>query len=466
MDLKARFLYTISKFDMIKKGDKVILGVSGGPDSICLLHLMKKVRCELGIDLVVAHLDHMFRGEESLRDFQFVEGLCKKWDIAFYGKKVNVPNYIMKTKLSPEDAARRLRYNFFATLMEEIDADKVATGHNRNDHEETILMNILRGSGLDGLMGIDPVRDSYIRPLIEISREEIEKYLEGEGIPYRTDSTNLTVEYFRNSLRLELIPIIEERYCSHLGSALRRLSEIARQDLDYIKQETSKVFNYVAKIRDGIIYIDIAKFLKLHEAIKHRILRTTVEFLCGDTKDFELKHSKILSRFIGESSAGGRIDLPKGLYGEKEYKYFIVSKKGHREIPEYYYKLDIPGKVFIRETKTTIKASINEYACGSIDRSNPLIAQLDYDKIKSNLIVRNRRPGDRFIPLGSRNFKKIKDFFIDEKIPRFLRNNIPILESNGDIVWVGGMRIDDRFKITTRTKTSLVLNMEQEDPSC
>jgi tRNA(Ile)-lysidine synthase len=183
MDIKKQFLKTIKKYDMVQKGDRVIVGVSGGPDSVCLLHLFMTFRDELGITLYVAHLDHMFRGKESEEDARFVKALCKKWGIPFSGDKIDVPKYAKKSGLSPEDAARRVRYDFFKQLKEQIGAEKIATGHNRNDHEETILMNIFRGAGLDGLVGIDPVRDYFIRPLIEIPREAIENN-HSEMLPY------------------------------------------------------------------------------------------------------------------------------------------------------------------------------------------------------------------------------------------------------------------------------------------
>lgn len=466
MDLDNRFLKTLSKYNMIKAGEKIIVGVSGGPDSVCLLYLFYKLQKQLDISLEVAHLDHMFRGKESREDALFVKNLCIQWNIPFHEKRVNVPKYIEKTGLSPEDAARRARYAFYLAVKKETGAHKVATGHNRDDHEETVLMNILRGSGLEGLVGIDPVRDFYIRPLIEISRKDIEEYLENNNIPFRIDSTNLEPEYFRNRLRLELIPLIQKKYCPHLGLSLRRLSEIARRDLSFIDEETHKAFEKGVKIKDKRAYIDINKFIFLPEAIQYRLLRLVVEHLSGDTKDFEYRHGDLLSRFIKTASVGSWIDLPKGLAGEKRYNSFIIHREPFKEVSDYYYTLDVPGQLFIGESEITIYAYTKRRDSLLIKDTNSLIALLDYDKIKANLIVRNRRPGDKFVPLGSKNFKKVKDFFIDEKIPRRLRNNIPIIEANNKIIWIGGMRIDDRFKITAETKDILVLKMEQEDCSC
>jgi tRNA(Ile)-lysidine synthase len=463
VDIKKTFLDTLSKYNMIEKGDMVLAGVSGGPDSVCLLHLLWVFKDQLGVDIAVAHLDHMFRGKESEEDARFVEDLCRKWGITFYCERADVPAYIEKTGLSPEDAARRVRYAFFERARLKTGARKVALGHNRNDHEETVLMNILRGSGLEGLVGIEPVRDFYIRPLLEIPREEIELYLKEEGIPYRIDRTNLTTDYFRNRIRLELIPLIEEKYCGHFGASLRRLSDIARQDLSYLEEETGRAWEEAARQEQGKVFIDIKKFSSLHEALKRRIIRKSVECLVGDVRDFEHRHTVMLVQFIEKSPTGTVVDLPKGLKGRKIYEHFCIFRGEEERIPDYCYDLPVPGRVFIKEAGVAIEAEVRSGTGREIIKTNPLIAQLDYDKIKGNLTVRNRRPGDRFKPLGAGGFKKLQDFFTDEKVPGKERDKVPVVTDNGRIVWVAGMRIDDRFKITSATARVLLLKLERQE---
>ncbi len=463
MDIKGKFLETIKKYDMVKKDEKVLVGVSGGPDSICLLHLFYCLRHELEISLAVAHLDHMFRGKESEEDALFVKEVCDKWNIPLYGKRVNVPKYIDKTGLSPEDAARQIRYAFYNEVRDKIGAQKVALGHNRNDHEETVLMNILRGSGIEGLVGIEPVRDFFIRPLIRIPREDIEAYLKKHKISYRVDKTNLEPNYFRNKIRLELIPMIKQNYCSNLGNSIRRLSEIARCDLDFLANQTQLAWDKVAVIESNKVLIDVKGFMKLHEALKRRIIRKAVECLKGNIKDFEYRHTELVLEFIQESDTGSLIDLPKGLYGEKSYKYFILSTQSPQPA-EFRYTMSIPGMLYIKEANIYVKTWVTDRNRQPIIKNNPLIAQFDYDKIRDKLIFRSRQEGDRFIPLGSNFFKKLHDFFIDEKIPRQKRDKIPIVENNGDIIWIIGLRIDDRYKITNNTKKILYIKvLEQED---
>ena len=250
---------------------------------------------------------------------------------------------------------------------------------------------------------------------------------------------------------MELIPIIRKKYCPHFGQSLRRLSEITRRDLAFLKQETAKAEADVVNYQAEKAVINVEKFLKQHEAIKYRLARSVVEKLSGDVKDFETRHAKLLVEFIENASPGSMIDLPKNLQGIKEYNTFILSKASFDEIPNYNYLLNVPGEILINELGINIKAYIKARDEIKITPDTD-IAYLDYDKIESNLIIRNRLPGDRFKPLGGMGFKKLKDFFIDEKVPRRKRNQIPIVEANGRIVWVGGMRIDDRYKVTGETK--------------
>lgn len=463
MDIAEVFLKTIKKHRMLKKGDKVLVGISGGPDSVCLLHLLQTFKEKLNIKLFAAHLDHMFRGEESRKDAHFVKEICNDWGIPFFSEKIDVPLYIEENKISPEDAARQVRYKFYQRQRQKIGAERIALGHNRDDHEETVLMNILRGTGLEGLVGIDPVRDWYIRPLIAVPRSLIEDYLKKNNIPFRIDKTNLQPDYFRNSLRLELIPLIKEKYCPHLGNSLRRLADIARCDLIYLEEETRKALPWVIRYEGSKLSINVKKFLSLHEAIKRRVVRKAIEYIAKDTKDFEYKHTLMLIDFIENATPGSLLDLPKNITGEKSYGYVYLYKGYKSRLPKFSYLLKVPGKIFIPEAGICMKAYLKDFSPEDIIKTDPLIAYLDYDKIRGNLIVRNRRKGDKFRPLGSTGRKKLKDFFIDEKVTRSMRDKIPILECDGEILWICGMRIDDEFKVTSNTKKVLVIIAKREE---
>lgn len=462
MDIQQKFYETINKHKMIHKGDKVIVAVSGGPDSMCLLHLFLTYREQLGIYLLVAHLDHMFRGEESQGDALFVQSFCARKGLTFISDRVNVPGFIEKTGLSPEDAARRIRYDFFERAVLNYNAQKVALGHNRNDNEETVLMNILRGAGLEGLVGINPVQGKYIRPIIDVPRDAIQNYLHKNNIKYRTDRTNFTTDYFRNKLRLELIPLIKEKYSPNLGGSLRRLSDIARYDLQYIEFAVERAWSDSVKVAKGVVSINITKFRKIHPSVRRHIIRKAIDYLTGDVKDFEYKHTISLIDFIFNAKSGNIIDLPKGVLGQKDYENFVLYlKRRNKDVCDYVYVLPLMGHLLIKETDVEIRSCIKPRDTYKLVKSNPLIAQLDCDKIKGTLTVRNRRPGDKFVPLGCMYYKKLQDFFIDNKVPKRQRKMIPIVEDSEKIVWVGGMRIDERCKITEKTKNVLLLEMKK-----
>jgi len=468
MDIKDKFIATIKKYNMFEKGEAIMVGVSGGPDSICLLHLLLQLRDEWHIKVSVAHLDHMFRGKESEEDALFVKELCEKWDLPFYQERQNVPGYVRETGFSPEDAARRIRYAFYERAKQKLEAEKVALGHNQDDHVETVLMNILRGSGLDGLVGIEPVREYYIRPLIEIPRRDIEKYLKAQKLDFRTDRTNLSPEYFRNRLRLELIPLIEQKYCKHLSQSLLRLSDIVRQDLNFLEKQTCLAMNGCVKFDTKKVMIKIKEFMTLDEAIRRRVIRKCVERFAGDVKDFELKNIRLLLQFIEQSDAGSQMNLPKNLTAQKDYEFVYIYHEKNKSLEVFEYPLPVPGTFTDQSLGITIESSLEARSAQAIVTNNPLIAQLDYDKIIGNLILRNRRPGDRFFPLGMSFSKKVQDFLTDLKVPRRERDKIPIVvDGAGRIVWIAGFRPDDRFKITTSTRMVLTLKMSvnrgQED---
>ncbi|SHM68670.1 tRNA(Ile)-lysidine synthase [Caldanaerovirga acetigignens] len=463
MDIVEVFKNTVHKYRMIKSGDKILVGVSGGPDSVCLLHLLLRFKEEFGIDLAIAHLNHSFRGREADEDEAFVKELAKSWGVHCYTQKIDVPAYIRETGLSPEDAARRVRYAFFERVREKIKASRIALAHNSNDREETILMNIFRGSGIEGLVGIEPVRDHYIRPLIEVERGAIEEYLKKKGIPFRIDSTNFQTIYFRNKIRLELLPLIKREYCPHLSTSLKKLSEIASLDVSLLEELSREAYSGAVKRMSCGVMINLEKFEKMHDSLKFRVVRKAVEEILGNLQDFEYRHAKMLVEFIKEKPTGSRLNLPRGLVGEKSYEYFYIYGKSPPKTQSFYYELLVPGEVEIPEAGVIIGARVLEAKKDFSFEKNPHYAYLDYERIEERLAVRNRKPGDRFIPLGSGFFKKLQDFFVDNKIPVRERDRVPLVVSGDQILWVCGMRIDERYKVTESTKKVLVLEMKMKN---
>ncbi|KYO69286.1 tRNA lysidine(34) synthetase TilS [Thermovenabulum gondwanense] len=456
--IKEKFLETIKKYDMIRTKDKIIIGLSGGPDSVCLLDLFCSIREEFQLEVFAAHLNHCFRGRESDEDEEFAKALCEKYNVKFFSKRVNVPEIIEKTGLSPEDAARRVRYDFLFEIKEKLNADKIAVGHNMNDHEETVLMNIFRGTGTEGLIGIEPKRGCLIRPLIEIERTNIEDYLKKHNIPYRIDSTNLKTEYYRNKIRLELIPYIKQKFCPHFSDAVKRLSDIVALDVSFIESIIENIYPSLVTEGENFIKLHIKPFEKQPTGARYRILRKVIGNILGELKDIEFNHIKSLDEFIIEQSPGKMVELPRGICGEKGYEEFYFYIKG--QIKDFSYVLNIPGEIYITEIGKKISAELLDRTTNFKLKATPLKVFVDYGKIRGNLIVRNRRPGDRFFPFGFKFSKKLQDFFVDQKIPSFERNLVPIVENEGKIVWVGGFRLDDRFKIDDNTTQILILEIK------
>ncbi len=452
------------KYRMIRPGDRIVLGVSGGPDSMALLYLMCDLREDFGCILHVAHLDHMLRGQESEADAAYVAEHSRKLGIPITIEAIDVRRMITR-KESLESGARRIRYEFYERVMADIRADKVAQGHNADDQAETVMMRLLRGSGLQGLSGIPPVRDGrFIRPLIEATRSDIDEYLQHLQLKPRQDSSNLSREYERNRVRHELMPLLERDYSPNIKQILRQTGEILRAEDDLLAALTEDAMESCVQYPDArTAVIRIPDLSGYHLALQRRILRLTIEKLAGDLRRYDYDHIRDLLDFALCGMTGKTIDLPRGISAEKTYD-VVVLRYGYRpgvSIGEFDYRVKVPGETKITHLSLLIRTDGPQKVCEGYGKlqsdEDEFRATLDYDKIRGHLHLRNRRPGDRFQPLGMSGTKKLKDFFVDEKIPRALRDSVPILMDEGNILWVIGYRIDDRFKITPDTRTQLTV---------
>ena len=282
---------TINKYNLLQEGDKVVLGLSGGPDSVCLLHILKQLESEYKICIYAAHLNHQIRGIEAQKDAMYISNLCDSLGVKFFVKSIDVPKYCKENGLSIEEGARKLRYEMFYEIKEKTNSNKIAVGHNINDQVETILMRMMRGTGLQGLKGIDHKRDDVIiRPILDINRSDIEKYCEEHNLNPRIDSTNLENIYTRNKIRLDLIPYMKENFNENIVEAIARMGNNLKSDSDYIEQEALKMFNEVSKTNDDSIEINLDKYSNLHISIKSRIIRSAIKYILGDTNFVDQKH--------------------------------------------------------------------------------------------------------------------------------------------------------------------------------
>ena len=274
--IKDKVLETIKKYNLINEGDKIVIGVSGGPDSICLLHILHALKETLKIELCVAHVNHMIR-EVADSETEYVKETCKKLGIECFVKKVDILKLAKEQKKGTEEAGRAIRYEFFDEVLEKTNSNKIATAHNSNDKAETVILNILRGSGLSGLKGIEVFRDEkYIRPIIEIDREEIEKYCEENKLEPKIDESNSENIYSRNKVRNEMIPYIKKEFNQNIIKTINRLSEVATEENEYMQKITKQEYDKISKIENDIIILDLKKFNNLELVIKRRLILYTI----------------------------------------------------------------------------------------------------------------------------------------------------------------------------------------------
>lgn len=457
-------LNTMEENKMFDVGDKVIVAVSGGPDSICLLHILYTLREKLGITLYVAHVNHCLRGEDGNKDEKYVKEFCENLSIQFRSLRVDVNSIAKEKGISCEMAGREVRYKFFKKLKEELKAQKIAIAHNANDQAETILMRIMRGTGLQGLTGIRPVRDNiFVRPLIRITRDEIEKYCDSKELHPRIDRTNLEVIYSRNKIRLELIPYMQNNFNKDVVNVINRLSDIIKIDDDYLNHISWEKFKKYCEIKAQKVIIFKEAFLE-DKAVLIRIIRMSIKMLVGDLKNIEKVHIfNIID--IQKCHTGKEIMLPRNLLVLNDYGNIII-KKYIKEYPvdcnaeQYILKA---GTNSIDSIKSEIYISLFKKEESTHYRKDRFIQYFDYNKIKGAIILRNRRKGDKFIPLGMIGNKKLKSLFIDLKISKDKRNKIPLICFGDDIAWIVGYRISELFKIDKNTKYVLAIKFESEE---
>jgi tRNA(Ile)-lysidine synthase len=439
---------------MLDPGDLCIVGVSGGPDSVCLLHILYELREQLEIRVVVAHLDHGFREGEDDAETRFVQRLASKMALPFETARASLLREGIRS--SVEERARNARYAFFEKLKDKHNAQKIAVGHSLNDQAETVLMRLLRGSGPSGLTGIPPIRgNTIIRPLIEVKREEIESYLEDRDLTYVVDSSNLETDYLRNRIRLELLPQLLEyqpRLVEHLG----QLSRILGSDNNYLEGHAE---DWVAREGEqnaaGDLLIPASLFTELPEPMRNRVTRVLLRKLRNDLRSIDHGHIESVYDLAKSKKPRGSLNLPHGLTVRRIYGKLAFMGGDADKSVEFHYHLDGVGTYYLQEIGRSITLEEMDRDADLNVSSQEWTAYLDADKLQYPLILRNLRPGDRFVPLGMAGHKKIKDFFIDLKIPFETRALTPILVNQDTPVWVCGHRLDDRFKVTSETRRIL-----------
>ncbi|MDO5040961.1 MAG: tRNA lysidine(34) synthetase TilS [Peptoniphilus sp.] len=441
--INEKFLKNIQEHTMIKKGDEIVAAVSGGADSVFMLYNLYLYRTREDFSIKVAHVNHGVR-EGAKRDEEFVKHLCEKFNLEFNVIHVNMHQYATEHKMTDEEAGRYLRYSFFRELRGE--GGKIFLAHNADDQAETVLQRIIRGTGIDGLTAMDYVKDDLYRPILNIKRWEIMDYLRENNIGYVEDETNSMDIYGRNKIRLKVIPYIESNLNSGFVDALLRLSELSKKNMNYVKKRAE---DYLKEhYRDAVLDI--------------RTLKDQDPYYISEVIRFFLKEElgSIHGIFMDNID-----EIVQSIVSGKKFK--ITLKKDTTLILSYdNLYIEEKHKKTARESERLIEG-VNDTPYGrfTIKRNAPYevwknCISIDADKVEGDLFVRYRKEGDRFTPLGMKNQKKLKDFFIDEKIPKNIRDKTPILCDNKEIIWIAPHRMSENYKVDKNTKHIISICME------
>lgn len=457
-DLPSVVEETIKKYNMLKYGDCVVVGLSGGPDSMCLLHILMELRKTWGLKIFAAHLNHQFRGKEADEDALYVKKKCEEWGIDVFVQVFNVPAFAKEKGLSSEEAGREIRYKLFYEVAEKVRANKIAIAHNMNDNAETVLMNLFRGSGIEGLKGIEAKRGQIIRPLINVRRNEIEAYCREKDLNPRIDKTNLQPIYGRNKIRLELIPYIEKNFNSNIMSTLQRLSDIVTIENDFLNEEAEKELLKIAIIGENSIEYNINKMHDIHPALLRRVIRIGIEKLTGSLKGIEYRNIESVVDLLTKGT-GAAAMLPQNIKAYISYNKLILSINTKPENYKYYLELENDKDNIAQYFDFTIRLTTVEASKITDIKKDKYKVYIDKDKVKQKLVLRNRFDGDVFSPIGLKGSKKLKEYFIDEKIPKEERDKILLIADGKEIVWVLGRRLSEKYKITKDTKEAIIINV-------
>jgi tRNA(Ile)-lysidine synthase len=461
--LERRVRGFIRDHDLVSGPDTLLLGVSGGPDSVCLLHILASLQKELEIKLWVAHLDHQLRGDDSEADARYVANLAHQMGVSATIGRRDAEGYRKEKRCSLEEAAREVRYAFLAEVATSVGASRVAVGHTADDQVETVLMHLIRGSG--GLRGMSPATQRgsllIVRPLLGVRREETEAYCQFHKLMPRSDPSNLSLSRLRNRIRHELLPLLRS-YNPSIDKALLHTTRILADDLSFLEEEVFRIWGEIVIEEGGTIILDSGRLSRLPPSLQRRLLRAVVRRLLGNLRDIEAAHIEAMRAMIAKP-AGKRLSLPQGLVLTTEYGRCLIARDSTSLCPfptlEGEFPLLVPGETRLPGWQVRAKVVPSE----SFDPRQPdgFKAYLDLDRAGSELMARARRPGDRFQPLGLEQPKKLQDFMVDAKIPRQWRGRVPLVCSPQQIIWVVGWRIDERVKVTEATRRVLSLNFER-----
>lgn len=431
MDILKVIENTIKKHNLISRGDSVLIGLSGGADSACLFHALLALSKKLDFTLAAAHINHSLRASAD-RDEEFCRGLCQKYGVEFFAKKVDIKKEASAAKMSEELYARGVRYDFFKSLG----FSKIATAHNKNDAAETLLFNFMRGSTASGLSGIPYKRENIIRPLLDVKKQDVLDFCKSSGYDFVTDETNFEAVYTRNKIRLNLIPEIEREFNPAFVDVVTKNAEIIREDTEFLDSLAKDA--YSGKV-------ELESFSILPRSLKRRVVELYFKDSARKCENLSSIYVEDILSLCEKGETGKSIDLPSGFCAKIEYGALIIEKK--EEIKPFCYKI-VEDKVL----------NISEIGKTLLMKKSP-DGDIHLDDTE-NLVIRSKRTGDVFYPCGMSGKKRLSDFFTDKKIPKSERAKTPILEKDGDIVAVLGHRCDRRFCGKTAYKIEIMEDID------
>lgn len=470
--LLAMVKKTVADHAMISPKDRVLVGVSGGPDSMVLLHLLNRLSLEWGIEIAVAHLNHCLRGNAADEDAALVRRTATALNRTFHMGTADVRNVQRKRRLSPEDAARQVRYAFFKKIMKEGGYTRLAVGHHLDDNAEQVLLAFLRGSGSRGLSGIAPVRDRVIiRPLINIRRSAIENYAKTQGIAYRHDASNMDMGYTRNHIRHRLLPFLSEAYNPRIHHQLSQLANIMRNEEAWVSDLTEQRYAELKLKQDPDGILLCARTLsKVPLGLARRLVRRAIEDCHGDLRRITFDHITAVLNLLSHHHHSAQIHLPSGVTARRNKDLLELKQEPKRRrtppsppISPSTAQVVIPAPFPDTIESPDMGIGLRFSMCGPTpwpdwETIPPTQAFFDFEKILWPLVLRFPQPGDRFTPLGTAGSQKLKKFFIDHHIPRETRPVSPVLADSDRIIWIVGKRLDDFVRVTR--KTSQILKID------
>ena len=451
----------IRRHGMIKAGDRVIAAVSGGADSVVLLHVLHGLRARLDMELGAAHLDHGLRGGEGREDAAFVMDYAASLDLPCVAERTDVAAYCRENGCSVEQGAREVRYGFLKRVQLDQDADAVATGHTADDQAETVLMRLLRGSGSSGLSAIRPVRDGWIiRPLLDVTAGEIDAYVRKHGLSYRTDRTNEDRDVLRNRIRHHLVPLLQREYNPHIVQGLARLADVTRGEAEFLDAEATTFLADHTRHEDGrILRLDLDAWTNAAPALQRVLVRCLVRTLGGNEERLRFDQVEDARAWIGRGTVGQIRELPCGIRMERRTSELVMCRG--LSTP-FRLNLEVPGKVEVPETNLSIHVA--EASAEAAPDATAHRAVFDAAAVRRPWTVRSREQGDRMSPFGLAGHKTLKKLFNEWDVPRLLRDRVPVVTDGTQILWVAGYRQSNEGLVTGKTRRVMVAELMVKDP--